>query len=120
MLDRITVGRKGEEKACEFLLDNSFRIIEKNYRCRLGEIDIIGWDGDDLVFVEVRARSSVSFASPEETVGLRKQQKIRRLAAHYLARKFGREVNCRFDVVAIIFDREGNDLRINHYKGAFY
>lgn len=119
MLDKLTVGRRGEEKACEFLLDNAFRIVEKNYRCRLGEVDIIGWDRDELVFVEVRARTSGSFASPEETVGTRKQQKLRRLAAHYLSWKFGREVNCRFDVVTLLFDGEGNVLKINHYPGAF-
>lgn len=120
MLDKLTVGRKGEEKACEFLLANSFRIIEKNFRCRLGELDIIAWDGEELVFVEVRARSSVSFASPEETVGRRKQQKLRSLANYYLSRKLGCEVACRFDVITLLLDRDGNALKINHLRGAFY
>lgn len=119
MLDKLIIGRIGEEKACEYLAEQSFRIVERNYRSRLGEVDIIAWDRDELVFIEVRARSSGSFASPEETVGTRKQQKLRRLANQYLSWRVGREVNCRFDVVTLLFDSEGHVLRINHYRGAF-
>ncbi|MFZ3170439.1 MAG: YraN family protein [Carboxydocellales bacterium] len=119
-MDKQTVGRIGEEKACEFLIQNSMRILERNFRCRLGELDIIAWDGDQLVFIEVRTRSSNSFAAPEETVGSRKQQKLRNLANYYLSRKFGRELNCRFDVVTLLLDREGNAVKINHFQGAFY
>ncbi len=119
MLDKLTVGRRGEEEAFTFLKKNNFRVVEQNFRCRLGEVDIIAWDQEQLVFVEVRARTSYSFASAEETVNARKQQKLRKLAMYYLSIIIRKEISCRFDVVTVLFDNKGNVMKINHYQGAF-
>jgi putative endonuclease len=95
-------GALGEEIAAGFLARHGYRIIERNFRFRRsGEIDIVARDGEDLVFCEVKMRSSDAFGLPEEAVTPSKQRRIRKIAAAYLAvnRIAGRA--CRFDVVSI-------------------
>jgi len=93
----------GEELACRYLETRGGRILERNYRCRLGEIDIIGRIDDCLVFVEVRYRRSSRFGDPAETVDRRKQQRMIRTAQHYLSRhgRGAAGLATRFDVAAI-------------------
>lgn len=116
---RQAVGRLGEELAARFLEEKGFQVVERNFRCRLGELDLIGWDKQTLVFVEVRTRSSTSFASPEESVNQRKQQRLRRLAAWYQAAIIRHEVDCRFDVITVLLSKAGKIQKINHLVGAF-
>ena len=97
-----TLGRQAENTAFQYLLDQGLRPVARNFRRRGGEIDIIMLDGDVLVFIEVRYRRSAAFAAPGLTVDLRKQRKLIRTAALFVAaqrRLATREM--RFDVIAI-------------------
>lgn len=106
------LGSAGENRAATHLAALGMRIVERNYRCRQGEIDLIAWDADTLVFVEVKARRGQGCGAPEEAVSAWKQRKIRQVAAWYLAR-LGYEPFCRFDVVSVF----GDD--VTHFKSAF-
>ena len=97
-------GQRGEDRAVAYLADRGYQIVERNYRCRLGELDVIARDGDTLVFVEVRTRQSGRFGTALETVGAGKRAQIARVAAQYLAARRPRFVRCRFDVVGITGD----------------
>jgi putative endonuclease len=104
-----TAGDEAEEQASRFLSRHGLQVIARNYRTRLGEIDLIARDGATLVFVEVRLRSSPEFGGAAGSVGPRKQRRIAAAAQHYIARLAGEPV-CRFDVVTL-GDREPTWLR---------
>lgn len=106
MVDRKHVGVEGEAVARRFLEGLGFRIVEENFTCPLGEIDLIAHDGEVLVFVEVKARRSTRFGGPAEAVHERKQRQILRVAEAYL-REHRLRVPCRVDVVAVEFPQEG-------------
>src|SRR5437879_13124712 len=99
---RIGLGRRGEEAAGNHLLSVGYRILERRYRTRAGEIDFIARDGDAIVFIEVKTRSSFLCGRPAEAVDARKRARIARAATLYLARLRAGEVACRFDVVEAI------------------
>jgi putative endonuclease len=95
-------GRQGEDLACRHLEAQGLRLLERNYRCRAGEIDLVMLDGDTLVLVEVRSRSTAEHGGAAATVGARKQQRFIRAARHLLlTRPDYRRLPARFDVVAI-------------------
>ncbi len=102
----VSVGRDAEARAQRFLQQQGLTLIEKNFRCRVGEIDLIMRDEQVLVFVEVRFRKNQCFGGAAASVGPVKQQRLWRSASTYLMR-FPKPPACRFDLVAI----EGNDLR---------
>ena len=96
-------GSRFEEMAAGYLRDMGYVILERNYRTRLGEIDIIARDGKALVFIEVKYRMNLEKGDPAEAVHGQKQRRIRNAARMYLYRhQLGEEVPCRFDVVAIL------------------
>jgi putative endonuclease len=99
--DRMRTGKKGEDIAVAYLKGKGYRIVERNYKCPLGEIDIVAKDGDAIVFVEVKSRKSEEFGDPQLAVGLEKQKKISRISLTYLKEKHLYPCNARFDVVAI-------------------
>lgn len=80
-------GREGEETAEKFLKEQGFKILERNYRCRLGEIDLIVSKKEELFFIEVKSRHSFEDVSPEELISYAKQRHISRVAQHYVSRK---------------------------------
>ena len=94
-------GKKGEIDAVKYLKKNGYRIIEQNYRTKLGEIDIIAKDGKTLVFVEVKARKSSHFGSPKWAVTPKKQRTISMVALYYLKATRQSRAKARFDVVSI-------------------
>ena len=94
-------GDKGEEYACQLLKKNGYKIIERNYRCKLGEIDIIALDNKTLVFVEVKTRWSRRFGLPAEAVTPRKLYKIKKVGEYYLLNHPDSSHKQRIDVVAI-------------------
>lgn len=99
-LNKRTMGGTYEETAARFLVEKGLSIIEKNYRCPAGEIDLIARDGRYYVFIEVKYRTDGSAGDPMEAVDRRKQQRISRVARNYLARRVKNlDVPCRFDVV---------------------
>lgn len=114
----LALGRRGEDIACDHLIGKGYEIIRRNYRLLRGEIDIIARDGDTLVFVEVKARADESLGRPEEAVTPAKQRQIRRIALGYVSDNPPGEVDCRFDVIAILFDDAGG-RRLEHFIDAF-
>ncbi|HUM83158.1 MAG TPA: YraN family protein [Lachnospiraceae bacterium] len=101
-MNKRAVGSGREAEAADFLKNRGFEIAEMNFRCRIGEIDIIAKDGKYLVFVEVKYRASAAKGSPLEAVGFRKQWTISRVASYYLLKNHLPETTaCRFDVVGM-------------------
>lgn len=102
------LGSEYEKQAAGYLKSRGLEILERNYRCRQGEIDLVARDGSYLVFVEVKYRHDDSKGDPAEAVGPYKQQKVRAAARYYLYQnRYGEETPCRFDVVAIL----GEEIR---------
>jgi putative endonuclease len=99
--DRGQVGAFGESIAVEALKKAGYKILELNYRCKLGEIDIIAKESGALVFVEVKARRSDRFGNPKAAVTLQKRRKVSMVALEYLKRNGHTDQKARFDVVAI-------------------
>jgi len=118
-MDRIGLGKKAEEAAALYLRNQGYKIIERNFRCSFGEMDIIAEDGDVLVFVEVRSRRSSAYGLPQETVAWLKQQKLRRLAVYYLKIKNAGEKKCRFDVIGILFNQNAEIKSLDLIQDAF-
>lgn len=113
-MNKRKIGESYEKAALLYLQGEGVRIIEKNFRCRQGEVDLIGWHGEYLVFFEVKYRRDASAGFPAEAVDYRKQRKICRTAAFFLyQRKYGESIPIRFDVLAICGER------INWYQNAF-
>ncbi len=107
----------GEDLACAELLRRGYAILERRYRTRFGEIDIIARDRETVVFVEVKARLTGDFGGAAAAVTGWKQRRIADMAVDYLARRRLHECPCRFDVVAIDFDPAGP--RVTVYPNAF-
>lgn len=104
-----SLGSRYEDMASAFLEQQGYEILERNFRDRHGEIDIIAKDGRYLVFVEVKYRRNRKKGYPEEAVGFHKQQHIRSAARYYLySRHYGEDTPCRFDVVSIL----GEEIRV--------
>lgn len=103
-------GKFGEDKAAEFLAKGGYRIIERNFSCKLGEIDIVARKGDTLRFIEVKTRSGFQFGSPAEAVNENKMRHIRRVAEIYLRARRLNPMRISFDVIEVSF---------NHIKDAF-
>ena len=99
-------GTRKEELAADFLTRHGVKILDRNFRCRQGEIDLIGRDGRYLVFFEVKHRKTDRNGMPAEAVGYVKQQRIRYTAQFYLYnRRYQEDMPCRFDVVSILGDQ---------------
>ncbi len=106
-------GAQYEKLAGEFLLSKGYKILEYNFRCRMGEIDLIARDEEYLVFCEVKYRAGAAKGHPAEAVGPRKQQVISKCAAYYLMTRRMGDIPCRFDVVSV----EGRKITL--IKNAF-
>ena len=103
-MNRQDIGNAGEKLACAALKKKGYRILEKNYRCRYGEIDIVARHKDFLVFVEVRSKTGSSFGSPVESVTALKKQRLISTALDYLSSHDKPDENWRFDFVSVQFD----------------
>jgi len=99
--ERLSLGRKGEELAISQLKALKYKILERNYKCPLGEIDIIARDKNMLVFIEVKTRATRDFGAPAAAVDQRKQRQLSRVALTYLNQKKLFDIPARFDVVAV-------------------
>lgn len=110
-------GKKGESLAIRYLKKQGYRILEQNYRTRLGEIDIIAKDKGTIAFVEVKARRSFLFGDPKYAVTPKKQRKISMVALCYLKETKQERAKARFDVVAVSSKQDGPDIEI--VKNAF-
>ncbi len=115
--ERLSLGRMGEDVAAKILKGVGYRIIDRNYRCRGGEVDIVALDDETVVFVEVKTRSSEEYGPPQLAVDKRKQRQLARAAMTYLKEKKLLRWPARFDVVGIVVSGESRD--IEHIKNAF-
>jgi putative endonuclease len=113
------VGRFGEQLAANRVMAEGLVVLDRNWRCADGEIDLVAVEGDVLVFVEVKTRSSLAFGDPAESVNARKSARLRRLALRWLAEHPERHwPEVRFDVVAVVRCAPGAPT-VRHIRGAF-
>ena len=111
------LGRTGERLAAEELIRQGYHIIERNFRCRHGEIDLIAEDENDLIFVEVKTRRGNAYGLPEDAVTPRKQQKLVQVATYYLDLHECSERSWRIDVVAVQLSANGRfeEIRVHQH-----
>lgn len=120
---RQILGKLGEDLAAEHLVRRGFRILERNYRTRWGELDIVAFDGRTLSFCEVKTRriGRDSALGPFDAIGPRKRSRVRRMAASWMSdhgdRAFAPVIRC--DAIGVSFDRAGRLVAIEHLEGAF-
>lgn len=117
MSNNVKTGMLGQNEAERYLTNKAYRIIEKNYRAKTGEIDLIARDGDYIVFIEVKYRNNLQFGLPREAVNAQKQRRIRRTAQHYITVHQIHNQDFRFDVMDIL--NENGQLQITHITNAF-
>ncbi len=111
------LGAAGEEAACAFLRRRGYRIIERNYRCPFGELDVIAAKGKELVFCEVKTRRGGDIEEALGAVDERRRKRMAQAASYYLAEKASSSRGCRFDVIALLKAESG--WRIVHVRDAF-
>jgi putative endonuclease len=119
---RQRLGRLGEQLAAEHLIRRGFEVVERNYRTRWGELDIVAFDGQTLVFCEVKTRRlSPAGAEPLDAVNVRKRSQVRKMAGQWLGARTDRPYadKLRFDAIGATFDSAGTLVRIEHVEDAF-
>ena len=114
MYERHLLGKNGEKAALEYLEKQGYTILEKNFSCRQGEIDIIALDEDYIVFFEIKSRTSTEYGLPSEAVTEKKIKHILKAASYYLYKHHLENANIRIDVIEV-YVRKGN-YNINHLK----
>lgn len=116
------IGNFGEDEAVKYLVKHNYKIITRNFSCKLGEIDIIAKDKDVLAFIEVKARTNDKYGNPSDAIGYYKKRKIINTAKYYLMKENIKNLFCRFDVVEVFVSNDDNkiiDKDINLIKNAF-
>ena len=101
----VDIGARGESSAVQLLVGKGYRIVERNFRCKSGELDIVAFDGEVLCFVEVRTRADDAHGAAELAVTRQKQKQVARVALHFISLRDPIFKRSRFDVVAITGDR---------------
>ena len=114
-----SIGNFGEEVAAKYLIEIGYIILDKNFRYKTGEIDLIGKDGEFITFIEVKTRTSTNFGEPCEAVTPAKQLKIYKTAEIYIMKKKLFKFNFRFDVLEVILSNHKKDYSIRLIKDAF-
>lgn len=117
MKTKFQMGLEGQLAAEEFLQRKGYRILERNYRIRTGEVDLIALHGTYIIFVEVKFRRNLDFGLPREAVTKAKMQQIIKTAMHYITKKALHEQDIRFDVIEVL--EVDNELQITHIENAF-
>ena len=112
-------GKKGENLACKYLQKHQYTIIDRNFRCRQGEIDIIACDeqAKELVFFEVKTRTSLRYGRPSESIQKLKQNHIISVTKYYIYKNKIKDIPIRFDVIEVFLSN--SNYKINHIKQAF-
>ncbi len=114
-MNNIEKGKLGEEIASKYITSKGGKVIEQNYRTKMGEVDLIVQINGELVFVEVKSRSNINYGYPSEAVNYKKQRKIINVAKYYILNNSLENVSIRFDVIEIYL----KDKKINHIVNAF-
>jgi len=116
-MDKRSVGKAGEEFAAKYVTGLKMKVLERNFNCRVGEIDIIALDGDMVAFIEVKTRSGKTYGTAAEAVTPAKVKKLVKAAYEYIGRRGMGGYNYRFDVAEVYVKNTGYD--INYIKNAF-
>lgn len=114
-MNNIEKGKFGEEVALKYIISKGGKVIEKNYRTKLGEVDLIAKLNGELVFIEVKSRSNIDYGYPSESVNHKKKRKIVNVAKYYILDNSLDNLSIRFDVIEIYL----NEMKINHIVNAF-
>ena len=117
MSHNLTRGKEGEYIAKKYLVSKGYRVLESNYRNKIGEIDLIAFDNDILVFLEVKTRTSFKYGYAFEAVDYRKQKKIISTSLVYIKYKNYNDTQIRYDIIEIYLTE---NPKINHLENAFY
>ncbi len=118
MADKDALGRRGEQLAADYLVGRGLTIIERNWRCSLGEIDLVAREGAETVFVEVKTRAGLGYGHPLEAITAAKLARLRRLAAAWCEAHPGEAASIRIDAVAVVASRSAA-VRIEHLRRVF-
>jgi putative endonuclease len=113
------IGNLGEKISENFLIESGYIILDRNFRCKTGEIDLIARDGDYICFIEVKTRCGYLFGNPCEAVNYPKQQRISKTAQMYILKKKLFKFCFRFDVIEVILNKENGSSSIKLIKNAF-
>lgn len=116
---KITLGKSGENAAVKYLQRLGYKVVQRNFRCKLGELDIVALHYNYLVFIEVRTIAGNFTGTPQESITLKKQQKLRQLALYYQLFHETGEIPVRFDVVAVTMNADGSTKKIELISNAF-
>lgn len=118
-VDHRTLGIEGEAAALRLLRRRGYRVLEQNFRCAIGEIDLIAEQAGTVVFIEVKARAQRQFGAPFDAISPHKQRRLARLATWYLVRRRWLDRPCRFDAVSVMVDLDGRVESIEVLRDAF-
>ena len=118
MANHNDIGKWGEDSAEEYLNQQGYRILERNWRHQKSEVDIIAMEKDVLIIVEVKSRTSEYFGTPEESVNAKKMKFLTYAAGAYME-KINHEWEVRFDIISVLF-RENQEPELTHFKDAFF
>ena len=118
MADKDRLGRRGEALAADYLQGLGLSIVERNWRCALGEIDLVAREGDEVVFVEVKTRAGLGYGHPLEAITAAKLARLRRLAASWCEAHPDHRGSIRIDAVAVVAPR-GGGVQIEHLRRVF-
>jgi putative endonuclease len=113
------IGSLGEDISESYLKNLGYKILDKNFRCKCGEIDLIAVNKGYICFIEVKTRYGINFGMPAESVSSSKQHKIYKTAEVYIMKKNIVNFNYRFDVMEVILNHGNNDFLVNHIEDAF-
>lgn len=118
-MNKKQLGSSGEDVAVKFLEKNGYKILHRNFRCKLGEIDIIAKEGNTIVFVEVKTRRNLKFGYPSEAVTAIKQKHMKRVAEYFILNLKSEDYTFRFDVVEVYMNTKNEILDVKLIKDAF-
>lgn len=118
MYDKKAIGKYGEDMACDYLKHNEYYILERNFNCKQGEIDIVAYDNksNEIVFIEVKTRTNFNYGFPSEAVNKLKQKHILNCVKYYLYCKRLEDRFIRIDVIEIVLSKKVLEYKINHLK----
>lgn len=108
------IGKFGEDRVAEYLQENGYKILDRNFNCKMGEIDIIALDKEEIVFIEIKTRMNNSYGLPSEAVNKQKLKHIYKTAQYYLYIRNLENENTRIDVIEVYI--KNNKIQINHLK----